>query len=410
MKLKSIAFVSIVATVLLTVTSCRAQKQIAGQRMAETIMTVHRDSLVVKKYVTHGPSEEKVEARAGGPSTWNYEIGVVLEGFDELHKRTGDKRYFQYMQKIIDHFVRLDGSIRTYDFLEYNIDHITPGRIVLALYKETKDEKYRKAAALLREQLVWHPRTKEGGFWHKHRYPYQMWLDGLYMAEPFYAEYSVLFDDPAAFDDIANQFIWMEKHSRDERTGLLYHAWDESKKQRWADPQTGKSREFWSRAMGWYAMALVDVLDDFPGTHPKREDLIAIFKRLCSALKNHQDSKSGVWYQITDKPAVKGNYLEASASCMFVYSMAKGIRLGYLDHSFDPVVKNGFDGVLKNFVQMDEKGMSHLIKTCSGAGLGGNPYRDGSFDYYINEPLRTDDLKGVGPFILMSIECELLKK
>jgi unsaturated rhamnogalacturonyl hydrolase len=229
------------------------------------------------------------------------------------------------------------------------------------------------------------------------------------MAEPFYAEYSVLFAQPADFDDIANQFIWTEQHTRDAKTALLYHGWDESKQQRWANPATGQSPEFWGRGMGWYAMALVDVLDYFPKNHPRRAALIAILQRLATAIQPYQDA-SGVWHQVINKPGVKGNYPEASASCMLVYAVAKGVRLGYLDKRFDAMAVKGFDGLLKNFIEMDDQGLVHLTKTCSGAGLGGNPYRDGSFDYYIKEPLRVDDLKGVGPFIQASVEIEMLRK
>jgi len=384
------------------------QQKTWGERMAVTIMANYPDSIVVRKYVTHG--EDRVEEKKPGrPASWDYEQGVVLKAFDILGQQTGNAGYLNYARKIIDHFIMADGSIRTYDLLEYNIDDITPGRVVLALYNQTKEEKYRKAADKLREQLTWQPRTQEGGFWHKHRYPYQMWLDGLYMAEPFYAEYAQRFARPRDFDDIANQFIWAEQHMRDAKTGLLYHGWDESKQQRWANPVTGQSPEFWGRGMGWYAMALVDVLDYFPNPHPKRAALIAILQRLATAIQPYQDA-TGVWYQVINKPGMKGNYPEASASCMLVYAVAKGVRLGYLDKRFDAVSVKGFDGLLKNFVEMDKQGLVHLTRTCSGAGLGGNPYRDGSYEYYIKEPLRVDDLKGVGPFIQASVEMEMLRK
>lgn len=384
---------------------CHAQKKIWGERLAETVMKTHADSIVVGKYISQSTLNEKTEK--GQPANWNYEVGVVLKGFDELWKATHNDLYFNYMKKIMDSFILDDGSIRTYDLLEYNLDQVTPGRIVLSLYQKTKQEKYKKAAYQLREQLVWQPRTKEGGFWHKHRYPYQMWLDGLYMAEPFYAEFAQIFNEPKDFDDIANQFIWIEKHTRDAKTGLLYHGWDESKKQKWANPVTGQSPEFWSRAMGWYAMALVDVLDYFPKDHPKQKEMLAIFQRLSLALRNYQDQSSGVWYQIIDKANAKGNYLEASASCMFTYALAKGIRKGYLDKGYTPVVRKAFDGLVKTFIQTDSDGTSHLMNSCSGAGLGGTPYRDGTYAYYIKEALRNDDLKGIGPFIEASIEVEL---
>jgi len=382
---------------------CSAQNKPWGIRMAETIMKTYPDSIVVKAM------GEVTAAKSKRPAVWNYEYGVLLTSFKQLREQTGNKEYYTYAKKIIDHFIKADGSIRTYDITEFNIDHITPGRTVLWLYKETKEEKYKKAADLLHEQLVWQPRTREGGYWHKLRYPHQMWLDGLYMGETFAAEYAATFNDKKKFDDIANQFIVMEKYARDPKTGLLYHAWDESKLQRWANPTTGLAPNFWGRGMGWYGMALVDVLDYFPSDHPKRKELIAILQRFATAVKNIQDPASGCWYQVLDQGSREGNYLEASASAMFTYALAKGVRMNYLDKNFSSVAKKGFEGMVKNFIETDDQGLIHLTKVVSVGGLGGNPYRDGSYAYYLSEPLRTDDLKGVGPFIQASIEVELLK-
>src|SRR5918994_913508 len=338
-----------------------------AEQMATMIMKLHADSLVVKPYVTHGPPEEKIETtRPRGRSTWNYEHAVLLKGFESLGKQTNNPIYLNYIKKMMDKYINSDGSIKTYDFLEYNMDHVTPGRILLSLYQTTRDEKYKKAAQLLREQLIWQPRTKEGGFWHKHRYPYQMWLDGLYMGDLFYAEYAQIFGPAKDFDDVFNQFVWMENHTRDSKTGLLYHGWDESKKQHWANPLTGQSPEFWSRAMGWYAMALVDVLDYIPENYPRRNEIIQIFVRLATAVKKYQDPTSGVWFQVTDKATIAGNYLESSGSCMFVYAFAKGARMGYLDKSFVDVARKGFDGIIKTFIVKDEFGLPHLTKSCSG--------------------------------------------
>jgi unsaturated rhamnogalacturonyl hydrolase len=266
------------------------------------------------------------------------------------------------------------------------------------------------AADLLRNQLKNQPRTQEGGFWHKKIYPHQMWLDGLYMGEPFYAEYSKAFDEPQNFDDIANQFIWMEKHARDAKTGLLYHGWDESKEQKWANKTTGTSPNFWDRALGWYVMGLLDVLDTFPKDHPKRPELIAIFQRLMPAIVKYQDPKEGCWYQVMDKMDGKGNYLEASGTAMFVYGLAKGVRMGYLDKSFLLSAQKGYQGMLKNFISTDEKGIPHYEKVVLVSGLGGNPYRDGSYEYYLKEPIRRDDLKGVAPFIMASVEMEIVEE
>ena len=376
---------------LLQVTALTAQKP-WSERMTETVMQLWPDSMALK---------------APQPAKWIYDQGLILKAIEKVWLRTGNGRYFDYIKKSMDFFVNKDGVIRTYKQADYNIDNITPGRNLLLLYDVLEDEKYRKAAATLREQLKNHPRTNEGGFWHKKIYPYQMWLDGLYMGEPFYAEYATRFNEPQAFDDIANQFIWMEQHARDAKTGLLYHAWDESKEQRWANKLAGQSPHFWGRAMGWYGMALVDVLEIFPASHPKRTELINILKRYLTAIKKVQDPKSGVWWQILDKANAKGNYLEASASSMFVYAMAKALRLGYVPASEIATVKKAYAGVLKTFVTVD-KGTANLNRVCQVAGLGGNPYRDGSFDYYINEPIVTNDPKGLGAFILAATEMETL--
>lgn len=376
---------------LLQATTVAAQ-QPWSERMTETVMQLWPDSMALK---------------TPQPAKWIYDQGLILKAVEKVWLRTGNGKYFEYIKKGMDFFVNKEGVIRTYKQTDYNIDNITPGRNLLLLYDVLEDEKYRKAATTLREQLKNHPRTKEGGFWHKKIYPWQMWLDGLYMGEPFYAEYAKRFNEPAAFDDIANQFIWMEQHARDAKTGLLYHAWDESKEQRWAHKTTGQSPHFWGRAMGWYGMALVDVLEIFPASHPKRTELINILKRYIAAIKKVQDPQSGVWWQVLDKGKAKGNYLEASASSMFVYTMAKGIRLGYLPATEMATVKKAYAGVLKTFVTVDN-GIANLNRVCQVAGLGGNPYRDGSFDYYVSEPIITNDPKGLGAFILAATEMETL--
>lgn len=360
-------------------------------RLANTLMTAHPDSFSYDR---------------SKPSHWDYELGLYLKSIEQLWHISGNGDYFRYIRRQMDKYIQPDGHIRTYQLEEYNIDHITPGRVALLLWEQTRQEQYRIAAQTLNSQLATHPRTKEGGFWHKKRYPWQMWLDGLYMAQPFWAEYSATMNEPQHFEDIANQFVWMEQHARDAQTGLLYHGWDESREQAWANKKTGQSPHFWGRAMGWYAMALVDVLDYFPQQHPRRAELLAIFQRLSTAVASVQDPVSGLWYQVPDLPNQNGNYLEASASCMFTYAFAKGARLGYLDARFGSIAQKAYSGILTIFVVQDENGAWHLDKVCSVAGLGGKPYRDGSFQYYISEPLRRDDLKGVAPFILAGVELE----
>jgi unsaturated rhamnogalacturonyl hydrolase len=384
-------------------------------KLAETIMNTYKDSMVVKKFAQHLEQDNQIpagqtagQAQLTRPAVWNYEMGVVLTGFEKLAQAKKDERYLAYTKKIIDHFITANGEIRTYNPEEYNLDNIPAGRQLLHLYQRTKEEKYKTAATSLYNQLAWQPRNKTGGYWHKLKYPTQMWLDGLYMAQPFAAEYALLFNDNRKFDDIINQFVWMETKSRDSKTGLLYHGWDESRLQKWANPKTGLSPEFWSRAMGWYMMALVDVLDYIPANYKRRTELIAILSRLSAALIKFQDAKESVWWQVTDKAGKELNYLESSSSAMFVYALSKAVRKGYISRSYLPAIKKGFNGIIKNFVVTDANGNVHYMRAVAGAGLGGKPYRDGSYDYYVNEPKRDDDLKAIGPFLQACLEYELL--
>ncbi|MFC6221659.1 glycoside hydrolase family 88 protein [Hymenobacter artigasi] len=365
-----------------------------SQRMADAFISWSPDSIVIGN---------RKSAR------WDYEQGLMLKALERVWQRTGDGRYFTYIQKDVDQFVQKDGSIRTYKAEEYQLDNITTGHALLLLSQLSVpgNDKYVKAAQLLHKQLETQPRTKEGGFWHKKTYPNQMWLDGLYMAEPFYAEYSRIFNQPAGLDDVARQFALIEKHLVDPKTGLLYHGYDESREQPWANKATGQSPSFWDRAMGWYAMGLVDVLDYFPANHPQRPMLIKALQRLAPAVAKYQDPKTGTWSLVMGQETRKGNYAEASGSSMFVYALAKGVRMGYLDKKYAAVARKGYDGILKTFVETGADGALAFNGTVSVGGLGGKPYRDGSFDYYLTEPLRKNDLKGVGPFILASTEMEI---
>lgn len=398
--------------VLLTVLSAFVVPSFAqieyAKQIAATIMKQYKDSMVVKKYASH--LEQDKLPTGDRPANWNYEIGVVLMGFERLWKMTNDQTYIDYTKHIVDHFITAEGKIRTYVMDEYNSDNIPPGRQLLRLHALYKEEKYKTAAQTLRDQISIQPRNKVGGFWHKLKYPSQMWLDGLYMIEPFYAEYAVVNKQQQDFNDIINQFVWMEKYARDTKTGLLYHGWDESKLQGWANKQTGTSPEFWSRSMGWYMMALVDVLDFIPATHPRRKELIAILNRLSTAIVKFQDAKSGVWWQVTDKANKEKNYLESSGTAMFVFALAKGIRMHYLPATFNAPLQKAYKGMINQFVTTDANGQYHFIQAVAGAGLGGIPYRDGTYEYYVNEPRRDDDLKAIGPFIQACIEMELMKK
>ncbi len=337
---------------------------------------------------------------------WCYESGVVLLGIERLYQKCRHPRYWQYIKDNMDEFVAPGDAIRTYRLDEYNLDQINQGKLLFPLFHTIQNERYLRAAFLLRHQLKSHPRTNQGGFWHKQIYPHQMWLDGIYMASPFYAEFGKTFGEPSAFDDVAHQIILIEQHTRDPKTGLLYHGWDESKTQRWANPETGCSPHFWGRAMGWYAMALVDVLDHFPRDHSQRAAILAILQRLAEAIANAQDRATGLWYQVLNLPDKPGNYLEASASCMFVNALAKGVRLRYIAPKYLDTAVIGYAGIVKQFVRADSQGLVNLNGICSVAGLGGNPYRDGSFEYYVSEPVVTNDHKGIGAFLLASNEIE----
>jgi unsaturated rhamnogalacturonyl hydrolase len=335
---------------------------------------------------------------------WAYETGVLLKGLEAVWDQTGNRDYYDYLKGVVDSYVLPDGSIRTYTLEDYNLDNINCGKLLLDLYRQTADEKYRKAAVLPMKQLESQPRTREGGFWHKKIYPYQMWLDGIYMASPFMAQFAAMFDRPAGFDEAANQILWVEAHTRDGRTGLLYHGWDEARAQEWADHKTGCSRSFWGRAMGWYAMGIVDVLDFIPENHPRRRALIDAFTRLSRAVVAYQDSETGLWYQVVDQGERNGNYLEASASSMFVYAFAKGVGRGFPGKPYALAAAKGYDGLVKHLIKVDADGTVNLTQVCSVGGLGGPQRRNGTFEYYMSEPVVSNDLKGVGAFLMAAVE------
>ncbi len=379
----------VVVATLLAVAAARAQSSPAEEkrwsvRMAESVMRRHP--------VVH---EE-----------WDYTAGLILLAMDRAAEKTGDARYREYVRRNMDRVVNSDGTIRTYELDEFNLDQINQGRLLFALHERTGDTRYRRAAELLREQLRRQPRTREGGFWHKKIYPHQMWLDGLYMAGPFYAQFARTFGDSAAFDDVARQLLLVARHTRDAKTALLYHGWDESRTQIWADKETGQSPNFWGRAMGWYLMALVDVLDFLPDHHRDREAIGRVLRNAADAVVRVQDPLTGLWYQVLDQPSRSGNYLEASASSMFVYALAKGARRGWLDPSHRTVAERGFDGLVRHLVTVGADGVVSLNGICQVAGLGGKQQRDGSFRYYIGEPVVANDHKGVGAFLLAAVELE----
>ena len=334
---------------------------------------------------------------------WDYTAGLVLLAMQRLSDKTGEPRYANYVKRSVDSLVGADGAIRNYREKDFNLDQINEGRVLFALADAAQDPRYERAAATLRVQLKSQPRTPDGGFWHKQIYPEQMWLDGLYMAEPFYAQFAARHADTAAMTDVSRQFLLVAQHLRDSTTGLYYHAWDSARRQPWADPATGRSKNFWGRAVGWYLMAAIDVLDYLPANHPNRPALVRIVQDLADAAARVQDT-SGVWWQVLDQPNRPRNYLEESASAMFTYSFAKGARMGYLAPKYRALATRAFDGMLHRFVTISDEGVVSIRGICKVAGLGGNPPRDGTYEYYVSEPVVSDDYKGVGAFMLAAIE------
>lgn len=339
---------------------------------------------------------------------WDYCHGVELQAFLRLEKMYGDSRYFDYAEAYCDTMVREDGTVVAYKREEYSLDRVNTGKILFEMYTRTGEEKYKKALDLMYSQFEGQPRTKEGGFWHKKVYPHQMWLDGLYMGAPFYAEYAARFGKPEAYQDVINQFCVVARHTYDKQTGLYKHAWDESRSQFWCDSITGQSDHSWGRAMGWFAMALVESLEFIPVNEPNRDSLLAILDNVMAQVKRYQDSKTGLWYQVLDRSGDKGNYLESSVSAMFIYSMYKGIRLGVVPAEYMAVADKGFDGFMKRFIKVEKKGVVSITDCCAVAGLGGKNNRSGDYEYYINELIRDNDPKAIGPFINACLERERL--
>lgn len=352
-----------------------------------------------------------VDKDQASSARWGYTTGLINQSYDDLAEATGNLFYRSFAERVVGSFINEDGSIETYDLNSYNIDHINSGKMVLRMWRHTGKEKYKKAADLLRLQLKDHPRTSEGGFWHKKRYPYQLWLDGVYMGMPFLAEYEVLFNNGEHLDEAVNEYVLVSKHCRDAKTGLFYHAWDEKKEQSWANPETGLSQHFWGRGLGWYSMALVDVLEIIPEDRQDlRKPLINILKDLSAALLKYQDAETGLWWQILDKAGATGNYRESSASTMFTYALCKGINDGYLPKDkYAAVVLKAYEGIIRDFVEVHADGSIDLTTCVIVGGLGYG--RDGSYEYYMSEPLRDNDPKAVGPFIMAGLQiAELLKE
>lgn len=348
-------------------------------------------------------SDSLIHYTAGSPK-WAYDVAFLGMAIDQLGNV--DPKYSKYLDDWVNYFVHPDGSVTDYNMTEYNLDRIFPGRDIITVYKRNPEPKYKIALDNFIEQLKTHPKTKSGGYWHKSIYPNQMWLDGIFMASTYMAEYAEVFNDPQWFDVATSQTKLIYGKTLDTSTGLLMHAWDESRTQKWCDPVTGQSHYPWSRAMGWYTLAIIDILDYLPENHPDRKELIKILQSTCDALLKVRDPKSGIWYQVLNQGGREGNYLEGSGSAMYTYVFAKGARLGYLDKKYRKIANSAFNGILKELITVDKNGMVTMHNICGGCGLGGNPYRDGTYEYYVNEKRFDNDTKGVAPFILAAIELD----
>ena len=364
-----------------------------GQRLADSTIAEHPAAWSMRK--------------SDGHYVWSYTQGLVGLGMYRLSRKHDEPRYHAYMKAYVDHYVGADGDIRTLALDEFNIDSINSGKLLFPLLAETGDARYRTAIERLRRQLEWQPRTHNGVFWHKLKYPWQVWLDGLYMGAPFYAEHARRFDRPDQIDDVARQFRESYAKLRDAQTGLLYHGWDESRVQRWSAPDTGRSPGFWTRSMGWYAMALVDAYEHFPAEHEARRPLARMLGELSEALLAVRDARSALWWQVPDQGSREGNYLEASGSAMIAYAWTKGARLGMVEPRYRQLAQESFAGLVKELVDWDAPtGRMRLRNVCRSAGLGGEPYRDGTYTYYVSTPVEANDAHGVGAFLLASAEIE----
>jgi unsaturated rhamnogalacturonyl hydrolase len=381
---------------LLTAMSCLSAQDIKKNqvdqkwsvRMANSVLS-RSDSLIY--YVDRNPK-------------WAYDVALLGMAIDRLGGV--DPKFSKYMESWVNHFVKPDGSVIDYRMKEYNLDRIFPGRNVITVYKRNPDPKYKVALDNFIEQLKTHPKTNSGGYWHKNIYPWQMWLDGIYMASTYMAQYAKEFNSPQWFDVATAQTKMIYEKTLDRNTGLLMHAWDESHSQKWCDPETGQSHYPWSRAMGWYVMAIEDILEYLPQNHPDRAALITILQKTCDALVKVQDSKSGIWYQVLNQGGREGNYLEGSGSAMYAYAFARGAHKGYLDKKYLDLANKAFNGILKELITVDKDGLVTMHNICGGCGLGGNPYRDGSYEYYVNEKRIDNDTKGVAPFIMAALELD----
>lgn len=396
--------------ILLLISSCKSEKKEATKTDTAIEIVVPEDAKWSERMalseIHRFPDPTLLDFQK--KSRWSYTNGLVLQGMQRVYEQTKDQKIYDYFYDYANRMIKDDGTIETYKISNYNLDMIKSGDAIFWLHQKNPEARFKMAMDTLHQQLEDQPMTSEGGYWHKKRYPYQMWLDGVFMAEPFHTKYTLAYiEDEASrkkiLDKIALQFDLIEKHSRDPETGLYFHGWDESKEQKWANKETGLSQHFWSRGMGWYGMAMVDILDYIPEEHPGRERIIGYLNQYAEAIVKYQD-EGGAWWQVLNLPEREGNYLEATGTSMFTYTLAKGANKGYISKDYLKNAQKGFDGIIEQFVTVEDNGVINLNKCCGVAGLGGDPYRDGSFDYYVNEIIRSNDPKGTGPFMFAALE------
>lgn len=362
--------------------------------------------------IARNPSPAMLDGIPAGKVKWNYTTGLELLAIRDAGEAWNRPDFIAYADRYYDTIVQADGSVLTYSRAKYNLDHICPGRALFSLYNRTGEQRYAQVLDTLYAQLRAQPRNFDGGFWHKAVYPHQMWLDGLYMAEPFYAEYAMTHLTGAALDDavadIVNQFVTVGKHTWDPATGLYRHAYDDSREMFWCDSISGQSAHAWCRAMGWYAMAIVETMQ-YLGKSDATRPMQAILKRIYDVLPKYADPRTGMWYQVLDQPGREGNYLESTGSVMFVYAQLKAVRLGYLPEEMREEALHRYEQFVDRFIRENADGTISMTDCCAVAGLGGKQRRSGTFEYYISEPVIENDCKGVGPFIWASLEYDRAK-
>jgi len=405
-------FLSGLCLIISTTFSCKQDKnktkEVTQKQQMEISDTLKWSERMALSEIKRFPDPTLLDFR--DKPKWSYTNGLVLQAMSKVYEQTNNENLYDYIYDYANRMINEDGSIETYKLSNYNLDMIKSGDAIYYVYNKKQEPRFKMAMDILHKQMEGQPTTSEGGYWHKKIYPYQMWLDGVYMAEPFHAKYAKTFmsgnEATKVYDKIVLQFDLIEKYNRDSETGLYYHGWDESREQKWANKETGLSQNFWSRGMGWYGMALVDVLDYLPENHESRERIIKYLNQYAEAIVNYQDEKTGTWYQVLNLPDKEGNYLEATGTSMFTYTLAKGVNMGYLPEVYLENAKKAFQGTLDIFIEIEDNGVVNLNKCCGVAGLGGNPYRDGTFEYYIGEIIRSNDPKGTGPFIMAALELD----